>query len=263
MTHHPFARLAATPPYDFDLRRDVRARDRLVLPKQSAEPGTAGGPGNTRSTVSASGHAAHAADNSKASLDRAPLLRFGPLQHTPAAARCPGRPASGRSRFDVSPASPRVRTFNTGLRPCGFPPGRVDARVLAVADACGRSVPAESVACIHAFDHVPRQRLDGLLLASRSSSIVRAGGIGETVPHARERPGHLERRRFFSAARAGSCADAFLGAAFRYPNYSSSAAWPGEWSFPRFARRRSWGSSLRRFTPAGGWMRRANSAATR
>lgn len=124
LTHHPFARLAATPPYDFDLRRDVRARDRLVLPKQSAEPGTAGGPDDTRSTVSASGHAAHAADDSKASLDRAPLLRFGPLQHTPAAARCPGRPASGRSRFDVLPASPRVRTFNTGLTSLRFSAGQ-------------------------------------------------------------------------------------------------------------------------------------------
>lgn len=40
-----------------------------------------------------------------------------------------------------------------------------------------------------------RQRLDGLLLASRSSSIVRAGGVGETAPHARERSGHFERRR--------------------------------------------------------------------
>jgi hypothetical protein len=106
LTHHPFARLAATPPYDFDLRRDVLARDRLVLPKQSAEPGTAGGPCDTRSIVSASGHAAHAADDSKASLDRAPLLRFNPLQHTPAAARYPGRPASGRSRFDVCPITP-------------------------------------------------------------------------------------------------------------------------------------------------------------
>jgi hypothetical protein len=37
----------------------------------------------------------------KASLDRAPLLRFRPLQHTLAATRCPGQPASGRSRFDV------------------------------------------------------------------------------------------------------------------------------------------------------------------
>lgn len=31
-----------------------------------------------------------------------PLLRFGPLQRFPAAMRCPGRPASGQSRFGVA-----------------------------------------------------------------------------------------------------------------------------------------------------------------
>jgi hypothetical protein len=37
------------------------------------------------------------------------------------------------------------------------------------------------------------------------------------------------------------------------PDGSSLAAWPGDWSFPQFARRRSWGSTtLRRFDPAGG-----------
>jgi len=64
-THHPFARLAATPPCDIDLRLDVLSRDRRVLPKQSAEPGTAGGPDDTRSIVSTLGHAAHAADDFK------------------------------------------------------------------------------------------------------------------------------------------------------------------------------------------------------
>jgi hypothetical protein len=46
----------------------------------------------------------------KASLDRAPLLRFRPLQHTLTATRCPRQPASGRSRFDVS-ASRGPRLF--------------------------------------------------------------------------------------------------------------------------------------------------------
>jgi hypothetical protein len=44
-----------------------------------------------------------------------------------------------------------------------------------------------------------------------------------------------------------------FGAAFRYPLLRTS--WPGrcEWSFPLLARRRSWGSTLRRFIPAHGW----------
>lgn len=49
-----------------------------------------------------------------------------------------------------------------------------------VVDACERSVPVESIACAHATFDAPRQRLDGLLLASRSSSIDRADASGET-----------------------------------------------------------------------------------
>lgn len=57
--------------------------------------------------------------------ERAPLLRFGPLQHSSAASRCPGRrPASlGRSRFGVSRCRARARVREprpAALRPCGF-----------------------------------------------------------------------------------------------------------------------------------------------
>jgi hypothetical protein len=75
-------------------------------------------------------------------------MRFFPLQHTLAATRCPGQPATGRSRFDVCVFRARASAGpHEGARPCGFSLGKVDAMVLAVADACEKSVPAESVVC--------------------------------------------------------------------------------------------------------------------
>jgi len=41
------------------------------------------------------------------SFDRAPLMRFFPLQHSLAALRCAGLPASAQSRFGVSCDRPR------------------------------------------------------------------------------------------------------------------------------------------------------------
>jgi len=52
--------------------------------------------------------------------DRAPLMRFCPLQHSPAAPRCPGLPASGRSRFGVSISTASVIAARVDDRPCGF-----------------------------------------------------------------------------------------------------------------------------------------------
>jgi len=65
----------------------------------------------------------------------------------------------------------------------------------------------------------------------------------------------IKRHRFaHSPNRAGHASPLSLGAMFRY-RHRLIAAWPGEWSFPLFARRRSWGSpgALRRFAPAYGW----------
>jgi hypothetical protein len=168
----------------------------------------------------------------KGSLDRAPLLRFSsPSALTGRDARCPGQ---GPTDLSVGPGQPPddpASTFPRTTHPrLGRDPSlwrsslrfsagqnRCDGARL-VADAGGRSVPVESVVCVHAFRLAPwaRPRLDDLLLASRSSSIVRAGGtVYPSICHAHERPDHVERRRRDSAARAGSFADAFLGAAFQ------------------------------------------------
>ena len=78
----------------FRLRLGVLARDRRVLPKQSAEPGTAGGPFEAtpaRPFSPPPGSPAHAAANrgpDEVSPGQAPLMRFRPLQHIPAATRC-------------------------------------------------------------------------------------------------------------------------------------------------------------------------------
>jgi hypothetical protein len=59
--------------------------------------------------------------------------------------RCPGRPASGRSRFDVgSSAGPRCADLPARLRPCGFSLQRTH-RNAPVWRACGPGVPVESI----------------------------------------------------------------------------------------------------------------------
>jgi len=89
-------------------------------------------------------------------VDRAPLVRFVPLQHMPAAtraARCchaPGDPASAFRRH--RPAPLLVRTSSVARRPCGFSPWRSVAQSPDVADvrawfvAPGRSVARRAIA---------------------------------------------------------------------------------------------------------------------
>jgi hypothetical protein len=205
---HPVTRRPGTPHTNCRLRLGVRARDRRVLPKQSAEPGTAGGPFEAtpaRPFPPPSVPAAHATGTrtDKASLGQAPLMRFVPLQHTLAATRCPGQPASGRSRFDVSASrGPRlVRNLHLALVRAVFPPGRIAAMVLAVADACERSVPVESVACAWRRHGGGKTACCSHLVRLRPAGQVRAV---KPFPHAHDRSNHLERRRCDSAARTGS-----------------------------------------------------------
>jgi hypothetical protein len=54
-------------------------------------------------------------------------------------------------------------------------------------------------------------------IESRTSSIARPAVFGEAEDRRDERSNHVERQRVISAARSGSCTDALLGAAFRYP----------------------------------------------
>jgi hypothetical protein len=76
--------------------------------------------------------------------------------------------------------------------------------------------------------------------------------IGETDPHAHERSSHRERLRRTSAVRAESCTDAISPRGVPLPGTSDSSR-PGRTIGPSLiVRRRSWGSSLRRFAPAYG-----------
>jgi hypothetical protein len=76
-------------------------------------------------------------------VGRAPLLRFRvPCNARWLRSRCPGRPASGRSRFGVSiPVGPRAfcsrRPADRMIfrRPCGFPLERIPCDEARVADA--------------------------------------------------------------------------------------------------------------------------------
>jgi hypothetical protein len=80
-------------------------------------------------------------------VDRAPLLRFFPLQHTLAASRCPKQPCLGRSRFGVTPIQPaRTRTFRWRSPLRFFALWECDVEVLVGVGRMGLSVPVGSVA---------------------------------------------------------------------------------------------------------------------
>lgn len=114
---------------------------------------------------------------------------------------------------------------------------------------------------------------------SRRLPVRRAGEIGETDSSFLTLvtdPSGLALRRENLAARAGSCTDASFGAVFRYP-LGALRGLAGREVLPSLlvtraaafrprritclVRRRSWGSTLRRFAPTSGWSRRANYAA--
>ncbi len=165
--------------------------------------------------------------------------------------RCPGRPASGRSRFDASSPAARASALCRGglsgvddfsralavFRSCGFRAMKLAWRTCRVV-----GVPAESVARRPAtFLPLLEARSPGVATARRpvalttTSSIARPGETGVTGPkrHApagtpaagfsyvvtrRARPVPLKRLRTDSAARPGSFAKSrLLRVAFRYP----------------------------------------------
>jgi hypothetical protein len=106
---HPVTRRIRQRRLRSGLRFGVLARDRLVLPKQSAEPGTAGEPFEATAARSL-GLCLRSRMRRRASgpaCDRAPLLRFFPLQHTLAAPRCPRQdPADDRQDLSQPPDDP-------------------------------------------------------------------------------------------------------------------------------------------------------------
>jgi hypothetical protein len=106
----------------FCLRLGVRARDRL-LPTESIGGGRHYGQtrhGRVRSSPLSGLHDFAWVRMSSSFLIEPPLMRFGPLQHSLAAMRCPGLgfaslPASGRSRFGVLISSARATACGPAL----------------------------------------------------------------------------------------------------------------------------------------------------
>jgi len=87
---HPFFARRRRRHTDLRLRLDVVARDRLVAPKQSVDPGTTGGPVTTGPAGSSVTPSHRVCGRPRLAIGRAPLLRFlHPLQRSPAAMRCP------------------------------------------------------------------------------------------------------------------------------------------------------------------------------
>lgn len=177
-----------------------------------------------------------------------PLLRFLPLQREPTAMRCPGRPASGRSRCGVYPPAcdPRVRgPFANRRRPCGFSLCKRDAvwldvrtnRRLRLAPLCAAS---------------PR-RLSECLQERQPSLIGRAGRSGNPIDFAHERSVTSSATASFHSPPWAVMHRRVLCAVFRYRQLEPSR--PGRTSGPSLC---SPGGAhgiflvLRRFAPVTG-----------
>jgi hypothetical protein len=148
--------------------------------------------------------------------DRAPLMRFRPLQRLPvrdALVRSSHAPTDPASAFSQAPARPRVRGSGSSgaRRPCGFPPCehdavKLDVRTLLVAGLAQferAAVDAAAKRCI---------------AMSATSSIVSAGADRCIRCPARSeatRQHQAPPLRSF-AARNRSCIAAYLRAMFRY-----------------------------------------------
>lgn len=171
-----------------------------------------------------------------APFDRAPLLRFVPLQRLPDP-RCAIR--SGQAPDDPASAFAAVRPRECGpieqrCRPCGFPPGECDAGKLDVRTCRLRFRTARERA---AFAASQRMCLQSTRLLSFVREIV--GATDRSFAH--ERPG-------ISSASASNIRrpTSVMHRGLLYPGVPlpirTFAAWPGVGSFPRFAGQRSWGS---------------------
>jgi len=199
MTHHPLARHRCGVTCAFACASASVARDRPLAPKQSADVGTTGGPVTTGLTC-------------RSAASQAPLLRFGPLQHTSAASRCPGQ---GYRRFiGGSPSRPPDDPASAfGVRRARAVVANLGRRALALAVfRCWRD---------------PRQwhrSMGGRVGDSRlgAGPIVfdpprKCGRRNRRCSHARDEPDQSSLAADDLAARAGSCTDASFSAVFRYP----------------------------------------------
>jgi hypothetical protein len=119
------SRVIPATPLHFRLRLGVLVRDRLVLPKQSAEPGTADGPFCATPARSLRPHPLPRMRHGRTGFSRpgtSPEV-FVPFSTRWPRRVCPGRPASGPSRFDVSASHvPRLTGTSAWRSPVRFFP---------------------------------------------------------------------------------------------------------------------------------------------
>jgi len=237
--------------HDSRLRLGVRVRDRLRWAEAIGYPrALRTRPVTTGPILDAPSFRASALARQATFVDRTPLMRFR-FPFSTCQLRCAVRgfvapmlserlwPASGRSRFGVStpPTRALLRDRSASLHPCGFSLfggakrcrskvpdvsewftlSRITRRVAAAADSCGAR-PASVV-------------FDPLVQVSPGEPVSRSRAIRA-----------IERHRFNSPPESGHAPSRSFGAVFRYLRIRALAAWPGDWSFPLFARRRSWGS---------------------
>jgi len=185
-----------------------------------------------------------------------------PLQHMPAAMRCPGLgPADGISadgislaglrtiplrRFRFLPTRALLRDRSASVRPCGFPlfggakRRRSKCRTCRNGSRCRKRAASTRRLTVAEQTNFRRLRSTraGVL---RGNRCARSRAIRT-----------LERYRFNPPPEPGHAPSRSFGAVFRYPRFRAFAAWPDEWSFPQFARRRSWGSCPSQSCPATG-----------
>jgi hypothetical protein len=210
------------------------ARDRLVSPNQSATAKHYGPDPRFHRARPVRPHWLRRAGTPVPNVGGPPqpdasLEVFVPCNARRPRSRCPGRPASGRSRFGVSSSSgPRARAKRTcrrdERRPCGFSLQRTCCEDARVADPRPRTFqPNPSLARRPLGGRRRGRRVDGLLSCSwsqvcRSSARVRpvepirscdpSAPLSRTIPSlSRSRTTRpLERLRYKSAARHGSFA---------------------------------------------------------
>jgi hypothetical protein len=153
--------------------------------------------------------------------DRAPLMRFRPLQRLPvrdALVRSSHAPTDPASAFSQAPARPRVRGSGSSgaRRPCGFPPCEHDAVKL--------DVRTLLVAGLAQFERAAVNAAAKRCIAMSATSSVVSAGADRCIrcPARSEATRHIKRHRFVRSPHA-----------------------TGHASRPTFARCSATGSSLR------------------
>jgi hypothetical protein len=257
----------------FCLRLGVRARDRL-LPTESIGGRRHYGQtrhGRVRSSPLSGLHDFAWVRMSSSFLIEPPLMRFGPLQHSLAAMRCPGLgfaslPASGRSRFGVLISSARATACGPALTnhsPLRFfaTGGAKRRRSIWRTLLCWFTPFMQHVAFAFAAMSISRRNCLSIVRAERfrGNRKSRSRRSGHSNASALIRlPSRVMRRAVLRhgvplPARLLMTILAHLVAALGFVEPRSGLHGLAErLVLPSIVRRRSWGSTLRRFAPASG-----------